>query len=81
MTVTASLFISFIVLTFVFFLINLIKKDKLAIKYSLLWFILALLILLFTWLPNILNKMSHFLGIHSPTNMLFFLGFCLSLAI
>ncbi|HEQ9291099.1 TPA: DUF2304 domain-containing protein, partial [Streptococcus pyogenes] len=50
MTVTASLFISFIVLTFVFFLINLIKKDKLAIKYSLLWFILALLILLFTWL-------------------------------
>ncbi|HEP2478543.1 TPA: DUF2304 domain-containing protein, partial [Streptococcus pyogenes] len=27
MTVTASLFISFIVLTFVFFLINLIKKD------------------------------------------------------
>ncbi|HEP2359588.1 TPA: DUF2304 family protein, partial [Streptococcus pyogenes] len=57
MTVTASLFISFIVLTFVFFLINLIKKDKLAIKYSLLWFILALLILLFTWLPNILNKM------------------------
>ncbi|HEP3907899.1 TPA: DUF2304 domain-containing protein, partial [Streptococcus pyogenes] len=26
MTVTASLFISFIVLTFVFFLINLIKK-------------------------------------------------------
>ncbi|HER3291061.1 TPA: DUF2304 family protein, partial [Streptococcus pyogenes] len=58
MTVTASLFISFIVLTFVFFLINLIKKDKLAIKYSLLWFILALLILLFTWLPNILNKMS-----------------------
>ncbi|HHJ7180862.1 TPA: DUF2304 family protein, partial [Streptococcus pyogenes] len=58
MTVTASLFISFIVLTFVFFLINLIKKDKLAIKYSLLWFILALLILLFTWLPNILNEMS-----------------------
>ncbi|HHJ7779941.1 TPA: DUF2304 family protein, partial [Streptococcus pyogenes] len=58
MTVTASLFISFIVLTFVFFLINLIKKDKLAIKYSLLWFILALLILLFTWLPNILSKMS-----------------------
>ncbi|RJG35215.1 DUF2304 family protein, partial [Streptococcus pyogenes] len=64
MTVTASLFISFIVLTFVFFLINLIKKDKLAIKYSLLWFILALLILLFTWLPNIFNKMSPFLGIH-----------------
>lgn len=28
MTVTASLFISFIVLTFVFFLINLIKKRQ-----------------------------------------------------
>ncbi|MGT2934890.1 DUF2304 domain-containing protein [Streptococcus castoreus] len=81
MTITASLFISIIILAFLLFLVNLIKKDKLAIRYSLAWFILAFLILLFTWFPRLLNLMSHLFGIYSPTNMLFFLGFCLSLAI
>lgn len=81
MTVTASLFISIIIISFLLFLVNLIKTDKLAIRYSLSWFILAFLVLFFTWFPKVLTFLAHLFGIYSPTNMLFFLGFCLSLSI
>ncbi|MGT2768410.1 DUF2304 domain-containing protein [Streptococcus ictaluri] len=81
MTTTASIFISIIIFTFIALLINLIKKDKLAIRYSLSWFILAFIVLIFSWFPTLLSLVSHLFGIYSPTNMLFFLGFCLSLTI
>lgn len=81
MTLTASIFISFIIISFLWFLINLIKKDKLAIRYSISWFFLAGIVLFFTWFPNVLLTIANIFGIYSPTNMLFFLGFCLSLSI
>ncbi|MGQ5514599.1 DUF2304 domain-containing protein [Streptococcus anginosus] len=81
MTVTATIFISFIILGFIVWVINLIRKGKLAIKFSISWFVLAFVILIFVWFPELLKFLSTLLGIYSPTNMLFFLGFCLSLSI
>lgn len=81
MTITASLFITTIIVTFIIYMISLIKQDKLLIKYSLSWVMMAVLLLFFIWIPQSLVWLTHRLGIYSPTNMLFFLGFCLSLAI
>ncbi|MGT2735952.1 DUF2304 domain-containing protein [Streptococcus orisratti] len=81
MTATATIFISLIILGFIVLVINLIRKGKLAIKFSISWFILALMVLIFVWFPGLLKFVSSLLGIYSPTNMLFFLGFCLSLSI
>lgn len=79
MTTTASLFISVIIISFLLWLTRLIKQKKFAIKYALSWVILAIILLIVAWFPEILGVLSTVLGIKSETNLVFFVGFCLSL--
>lgn len=79
MTTTASLFISTIIVSFLLWLIRLIKTKKLAIKYALSWVILSVVLLIVAWFPKILGILSQLLGVKSETNLVFFVGFCLSL--
>ena len=79
MTQTASLFISIVIILFVVYSFHLIKKDKLSIRYSLSWYILSVILLIAVWFPNLLVVLANLLGIHSPMNLVFFVGFCLSL--
>lgn len=79
MTLTATLFISSLIGLFLIYVISLIKRDKLAIRYALYWVVLALALLLITWFPSLLTLFAGLLGIYSEINMVFFIGFCLSL--
>ncbi|MGT2896956.1 hypothetical protein CS009_08435 [Streptococcus macedonicus] len=79
MTQTASLFISIVIVLFVAYSFHLIKKDKLSIRYSLSWYILSVILLIAVWFPNLLVILAKVLGIYSPINLVFFVGFCLSL--
>ena len=79
MTQTASLFISIVIIIFVVYSFHLIKKDKLSIRYSLSWYILSVILLIAVWFPNLLVVLANLLGIYSPMNLVFFVGFCLSL--
>ena len=79
MTQTASLFISIVIVLFVVYSFHLIKKDKLSIRYSLSWYILSVILLIAVWFPNLLVALAKLLGIYSPINLVFFVGFCLSL--
>lgn len=79
MTTTASVFISIIIISFLVWLSRLIKYKKLAIKYALYWVILALILLIVAWFPKILGVLAALLGVRSETNLVFFVGFCLSL--
>ena len=79
MTQTASLFISIVIVLFVVYSFHLIKKDKLSIRYSLSWYILSVILLIAVWFPNLLVILAKVLGIYSPINLVFFVGFCLSL--
>lgn len=79
MTQTASLFISIVIILFVVYSFHLIKKDKLSIRYSLSWYILSMILLIAVWFPNLLVILAKVLGIYSPINLVFFVGFCLSL--
>lgn len=79
MTQTASLFISIVIVLFVVYSFHLIKKDKLSIRYSLSWYILSVILLIAVWFPNLLVVLANLLGIYSPMNLVFFVGFCLSL--
>ena len=74
MTQTASLFISIVIVLFVAYSFHLIKKDKLSIRY-----ILSVILLIAVWFPNLLVVLANLLGIYSPMNLVFFVGFCLSL--
>ena len=79
MTQTASLFISIVIVLFVVYSFHLIKKDKLSIRYSLSWYILSVILLIAVWFPNLLVVLAKLLGFYSPINLVFFVGFCLSL--
>lgn len=81
MSITASLFVSVLIILFMIYIIKLIHKRTLIVKYSLIWFCLSFFILIVTWFPKILDVISNILGIYSPTNMVFFFGFCLSLIV
>lgn len=63
------------------YILNLIRRKKLDVKYALVWLVSGLIILLLVIFPYIINWLSDFLGIYNPVNMLFLLGLCLSLAI
>lgn len=79
MTQTARLFISIVIILFVVYSFHLIKKDKLSIRYSLSWYILSVILLIAVWFPNLLVVLANLLGIYSPMNLVFFVGFCLGL--
>ncbi|MCH5279861.1 MAG: DUF2304 domain-containing protein [Lachnospiraceae bacterium] len=60
---------------------NMIRKRKLELKYALSWLIAIVFVLILDCFPIFLTKLSGFLGIWAPVNMIFFLGFCFSLLI
>lgn len=63
------------------FIINMIRKRKLELKYSLVWLLVLIVLLVSVCIPETLTKIATSLGIYSPVNMIFFLGFVFSLVI
>ena len=53
----------------------LLKRKRLALKYTLLWFLSGLLMLILAAFPRLLDGIAHLLGIYEPTNALFAFGF------
>lgn len=63
------------------YILNMIRKRKLELKYSLVWLIVLILLLIISCIPEKLQEIAGSLGIYSPVNMIFFLGFVFSLVI
>ncbi len=59
------------------YIVNLMRKKVLDYKFALGWLFVIVVISVLTIWPPLLAKCSTMLGIASPTNMLFFFGFCL----
>ena len=60
---------------------SMVRKRQLELKYVLAWIFCALALIVITLFPGLLGEMTRFLGINSPMNMVFFLGFVFSLII
>lgn len=65
---------------FTFYIISMIRKSKLSIKYSLTWIFLGLFFIILSIYPKLVDMTSDILRIHSPVNTLF-LGIILALLI
>ena len=61
------------------FILNMIRKRKL--EFALVWLIVLAILFIFALMPEKLQEIATTLGIYSPINMIFFLGFVFSLAI
>lgn len=59
------------------FLLNLIKKYQLELKYTMLWLILMVVILSISIFPDLIGFLAKVMGIELPVNALFlFVSFC-----
>lgn len=63
------------------YIFNLMRKRKLDFKFAIGWIFVDLCIIVLSIAPIILEKISKLIGVASPVNMLFFFGFCFSVAI
>ena len=63
------------------FILNMIRKRKLELKYALVWLIVLIALLVLVCVPEKLKEIAESLGIYSPTNMIFFFGFVFALII
>lgn len=58
-----------------------IRKSVLSIRVTLPWILLIIVMLIITAFPNIAYKTAELLGIQTPSNLLFYIGFLLTLGI
>lgn len=62
-------------------IVNLIRKRSLELKYALTWLLLGIALFIVVMIPGLLQNLAVLLGIYSPMNMVFFLGFLFSLIV
>lgn len=65
--IICSVIFILLVIGFIFFLI---KKDKLSIKYSMVWLILFFILLISVLVPNFMIWLTHLFGFVTPSNMI-----------
>ncbi len=62
-------------LMFIFYVCYNVKKEKISMKHSLIWILMASFIILFSLIYDWLIKIASLIGIITVSNLLFFLGF------
>jgi len=62
-------------------IINMIRNEKLDLKYALSWILIDISIIIISIFPNIIDIISNILGVASPMNAVFFIGFIFELII
>lgn len=81
MTLRVQIIIAIALLIALAVILDMVRKRSLELKYVLGWILCDIGLLLFDLFPNLISRLSRFLGIYSPVNMIFFLGFLFSLVI
>lgn len=69
-----------IILAFLF-VVNMVRKRALELKYALSWFILLLGLGVVVCIPRTMNVLAETIGIYSPVNLIFFIGFILAIIV
>jgi hypothetical protein len=55
-------------------LFEMLRRHRLREKYALIWFLIALLALVFAAVPQLLLGLTNLLGVQVPVNLVFFVG-------
>ena len=68
-------------ITLLLYVSRLVAQEKLMLKYSLLWLVLAVVLFLAALFPNALFALASLFGFASPSNFIFVIGFFCLIAI
>lgn len=69
------------VLIYVAIIFYFLKTNKISLKYSLLWFFSAVVLLVMDIFPNAVFSAAHFIGIENPVNAVFLIFIFIMLVI
>ncbi len=69
------------ILLYFLLIIYLMKKGRMSLKYSLVWFLTGLVLLICAAFPQLIGYATGLLGIYSEVNGVFFVGVCFILLI
>lgn len=81
MNVRIKIIVAIVIILALCVIVNMIRNKALELKYALAWLLVGFCVLVLDLVPGLMDWMADMMGIASSTNMLFFLGFCFSLAI
>lgn len=81
MNIKIRVIVAIVILFAICMMINMVRKKSLELRYALSWFAAGMGVLILDMFPGVMEKMADIMGIETPTNMMFFLGFCFSLGI
>ena len=71
MSIRLKLFCVLVICIYYFFLLNLIKKGNMLLRYSLMWIFAGIVFALFALCPELLTFISDAMGFNLPVNLLF----------
>ncbi len=81
MSMKLRVIMALILLLGLMYLVRLIKKRKIDLKYSIVWLLLPIVILVIILIPGLLEWVAAAMGIYDVMNMVFFLGFVFVIAV
>ena len=81
MTLQIQIILIICIILFFLLILNMVRRRELELKYALSWFIMEAALVILVCIPDTMTKLAELLGIYSPVNMVFFLGFVFSLII
>ena len=68
-------------LFFLFLILYFLMKHKLDLRYTLIWFVFAVFLLILAVFPDIAGVLAKLVGIATPINMIYLLAFVFALLI
>lgn len=80
-TIKLQIFIGILIILAFIFVVNMVRKRSLELKYALSWFILLIGVGILDCIPQAMNALAKALGIYDPVNMIFFIGFIFAIVI
>jgi len=81
MTLKLQIIIGVAIVIALIIIITMVRNKQLELKYALTWMGAGIAILLIDCFPQLMDQLSETMGIASPVNMLFFMGFIFALII
>ena len=64
------------VLVYLAVILVLMRKGRMSLKYSLIWFLAGVVLLVCAFFSQTIRFFTHLLGVYSETNAVFFIGVC-----
>ena len=76
MTTVFRIILLVCVLVYLLVILALMRRGRMSLKYSLIWFLSGVILLICVIFPQVIRFFTRLMGIYSDTNAVFFIGVC-----